>query len=149
MSLKRKNKVLDTEIVKTCKRLEILTYRLIDKWKRQYRYTLVDEFRKHVENLREATICALRSNKNNVNQKLAYYDLSLCSLDNIEYLLEIMVSGSFNIISNNEYADFAIMVDDIGIMVDRLIRSLKNSKKNEDVRTAESQSCDDESDQII
>lgn len=127
MALRRKNKVLDTEVVRLCRNMEVLTYSLMDKWKKQYKFTLIDSFRRHVENLRESTICALRCSKSNVQQKFNFYDLSLQSLDNIEYLLEIMVSGNFNVISNKQYADFAILIDDIGIMIDRLIRSLSKS----------------------
>lgn len=156
MSARRKNKVLETDIVKLCHRLELLTYTLIDKWKKQYRYNLIESFRRHVENLRESTICGLRHDKNDKVQKLAYYNLSLCSLDNIEYLLELMVSNNFQIISNKEYANFAIIIDDIGIMVDRLIHSLNKSvSKNENfndtdkVKVAEFQSYDNESGLII
>lgn len=144
MGIRRKNKVLDTEVVRLCRRLEVITYELIDKWKKCYRYNLIESFRKHVENLRESTICALRCDKSKPNEKLIYYDLSLCSLDNIEYLLEIMVSPNFNIISNKQYADFAIIIDDIGIMVDRLIRYI-----NKNIKTAESQNRDTESGQVI
>lgn len=131
MSLHRKNKVLDTEVVKLCKKLEIKTYELIDKWKKIYRYTLIESFRRHVENLREATICALRHDKNDKKQKLIYYNLSLESLDNIEYLLEIMVGPQFQIISNAQYSDLAIIIDDIGIMIDRLIHSLQKNEISE------------------
>ena len=129
MGLRRKNKVLDTEVVNLCKKLEIKTYELIDKWKKTYRYNLIESFRKHVENLREATICALRHDKHDKMQKLIYYNLSLESLDNIEYLLEIMVSPNFQIITNTQYADFAIFIDDIGIMIDRLIHTLQKKEK--------------------
>ncbi|MBR4590962.1 MAG: four helix bundle protein [Bacteroidaceae bacterium] len=153
MAARRKNKVLDTEIVKLSRNMEFMTYELIDKWKKKYRYSIIEEFRKHVENLRESIICGLRCNKNNIQQKLNFYDLALCSLDNIEYLLEIMVSKRFCIISNSQYADFAILVDDIGNMTDRLIRSLTkgccNENGNLSSRTAEFQSCDNESDRII
>ena len=156
MSARRKNKVLATDIVKQCFKLEMLTYSLIDKWKKQYKYTLIESFRKHVENLREAVICALRCRKQDKERKLYFYDLAMCSMDNIEYLLELMVSGSFNIISNKQYADFAIIIDDIGIMIDRLTRFL--CKEPETVeKTAQGihgngsdfQSCDDERDLII
>ena len=76
--------------------------------------------------------------------------MSLCSLDNIEYLLELMVSNGFQIINNREYANFAIIIDDIGIMVDRLIHSLNKGLSNEtEIKVAGSQSYDNERDQII
>jgi hypothetical protein len=150
MSARRKNKVLETEVVKLCKRLETTTYELIDRWKKKYKYNLIESFRRHVENLRESTICALRHDVNDKKQKLAYYNLSLCSLDNIEYLLELMVGNRFQIINNREYADFAIMIDDIGIMVDRLIHSLNKSLSNKtEIKVADSQSYDNERDQTI
>lgn len=156
MSARRKNKVLETEVVRQCKELETRTYKLIDQWKKQYKYTLIESFRQHVENLRESTICGLRHDKTDKKQKLAYYNLSLCSLDNIEYLLEMMVGNSFQIMSNKQYADFAIIIDDIGIMIDRLIHSLNKSFSNDDnlnnndkLRMAEFQSYDDERDRII
>lgn len=143
MALKRKNKVLATDVVKNCRKLEIMTYELIDKWKHKYKYTLIEAFRKHVENLRESTICALRTNKIYVNEKIKFYDLSLCSLDNIEYLLEIMCSPYFNIISYNQYADFAMIIDKVGEMVDRLMRSLTKTENNNN-ETPEFQNFDDE-----
>jgi len=150
MSTRRKNKVLETEVVKLCKRLETTTYELMDRWKKKYKYNLIESFRRHVENLRESTICALRHDVNDKKQKLAYYNLSLCSLDNIEYLLELMVGNRFQIINNREYADFAIMIDDIGIMVDRLIHSLNKSLSNKiEIKVADSQSYDNERDQTI
>ena len=132
MSKERKNKVLETEIVVLCKRLESMTYELMDVWKKQFKYTLIENFRRHVENLRESTICGLRHDKSDKKTKLAYYNLSLCSLDNIEYLLEMMVSNNFQIISNKQYADFAIIIDGIGTMTDRLIHSLVKGSPNLD-----------------
>ncbi len=155
MGLRRKNKVLETEVVKLSKQMEIRVYSLLDFWKKKYRYSLIEEFRKHVENLRESTICALRCNKNNPQRKFDCYDLSLSSLDNIEYLLEILVSPQFNIMSNSQYAEFAIMVDDIGIMLDSLTRHLAKGCCVVDnngllsSKTAEFQRYDNERDRVI
>jgi hypothetical protein len=133
MSVLRNNKVLSTDIVKQCFNLELLTYNLIDNWKKKYKYTLIEDLRKHVKELRECVICALRRDKNQIKEKLFYYDMSLYCLDNIEYLLEMMTQSSINVISNKQYADFAILVDDIGKSVDRLMHSLnkKNNENNE------------------
>lgn len=146
MSLLRKNKVLETEVVKECRNLEVLTYALINKWKKTYRYTLTESFRRYVSNLRECVISGLRTDKTAPKVKMFYYDNGLCNLDNIEYLLEIMVSNSFNIISDKQFADFAILVDKIGGMIDKLMRSLK---KNNNEKTPESQSYGDERDENL
>lgn len=144
MSLKRRNKVLDTEIVKLCFKLEIITYKLMDLWKKRYKYTLTESFRRQVENLRESTVCALRYDKTYVQQKKDFYNLANSSLDNIEYMLEMMVSNELQIITNKQYAEIAEIVDEIGNMVDRLAHSL--DKKQAENNVSEPQSCDNAGD---
>ena len=54
-----------------------------------------------------------------------------------------MCSPCFNIISYNQYADFAMIIDKVGEMVDRLMRSLTKTENNNN-ETPEFQNFDNE-----
>ena len=148
MSAQRKNKVLDTSIVHLCFRLELVAYTLMRIWKKEFKHTLIESFRKHVENLREATITALRIDQDNPAEKKRYYNLAAASLDNIEFMLELMVTNQLNIISNRHYSQIALILDEIGNSIDKLTHALdKQIKDYKEV--AAPQSCDNAGDQLL
>lgn len=128
MDVKRKNKVLDTEIVKKCMQLEKQVLTRSHQWKKQFKYDLCQDYVKNVKCLRESVVIALTIDHDFPEEKIYNYNIAKSALNNAEVDLMMMSSNEFKIIGYGECADYCILIDDISSMVDKLVNYIKKDK---------------------
>lgn len=125
-SLKRKNKVLETEVVKLLMELEKKVLTRSHMWKKEFKYDLCLDYARNIKTARESVIIALSINKEFVREKLYNYDIAKSAMNNCEFDLILMGSKEFNIISSDEWAEYCMLIDDINTMIGRLTNNLEN-----------------------
>ena len=126
-----KNKVLDTEVIRLCRKMEDKGYELYDLWKKSYRYTLITDFKNDLRDIRVNIIKAYTTDKRLPAGKLYYYGKAKAALSNMECDMEHMVGGNINIMSYSQWAEFAEIMDKISGMVEKLVNTLE---KNTDLQ---------------
>ena len=122
---KSKNAVLNTQIVKDLRSFESYILKMSGKWKKTYKYNICDSLVKDVIYLRSNIIDALSLDKNDVEGKMYYYNLSLMCFNNIEYALDLLYI-ELSVITVDEIAMCAIQFDKIKYALTCLIKNLKN-----------------------
>lgn len=106
------------------RRLEAWAYKRCDEWKKQYRYTLVNEFRCHITSAKNDIIRAFELPNKLKREKLYHYSLAQVELAIVESNMDIMIMDDFNIMSQKEWDEAATQIDDIRIGLSRLVSSL-------------------------
>lgn len=123
MSRKRP-KALDAPVVMQARRLEVWAYVRCDQWKRTYRHTLVNDFRKHITDAKNEIIRAFELPNKMRNEKAYHYNAALVELALMESCMDVMVADEIGVMSRKEWADVAERVDDMRTGLSRLVSSL-------------------------
>lgn len=129
-----KNKVLDTEVIRLCRKMEDAGYALYDLWKKSYRYTLVSDFRSDLREIRVNIIKAYTTDKRLPAGKLYYYGKAKAALANMECDMEHMVGGNINIMSYSQWAEFAENMDKVSGMVEKLVNTLEKNSNLQNIQ---------------
>lgn len=104
--------------------LEAWAYLRCDQWKRSYRYTLVNEFRTHITEAKNAIIRGYELQNRYSDEKVYHYRTALAELAIVESNADIMIMDNFCIMSEKEWSQAAQQMDDIRIGLSRLVNSL-------------------------
>jgi hypothetical protein len=121
---RKRPKSLDAPVVMQARRLEAWAYLRCDQWKKQYRYTLVNDFRCHITAAKNEIIRAFELPNRFKNEKLYHYSQSQVELALTESCMDIMIMDEFGIMNEKEWAQAAIQIDDIRMGLSRLASSL-------------------------
>lgn len=124
----RQRKAFTAEVITHARRLELKTYELCRRWKRDFRYDLVSDFRSTVSSVRRRLIYGYTVDKKFKDEKIFQYNQAQCELDELESIMWLMIQPSINVMSNIEWVEFAYEVDTINNMLDKLLSSLKRSE---------------------
>lgn len=119
------DKVLDTEIIKEIRKMERAVRKFALMWKKTYRYTDIEDFRKEVKAARMNIIKAFTMDKHMYMGKLYYYGLAKGNICNIECDMEDLASKEMNVMSDKQWAELAIYLDTVNEMLDKLVSSLE------------------------
>lgn len=106
------------------RRLEVWAYVHCDQWKRTYRHTLVNDFRKHITDAKNEIIRAFELPNKMRSEKAYHYNAALVELALVESCMDVMVADEIGVMSGKEWADVAERVDDMRIGLSRLVSSL-------------------------
>ena len=106
------------------RKLEAWAYINADGWKKSYRYTLVNEFRSHITNAKNAVIRAFELQNKHREEKGYLYSVAMGELSIVESNMDIMIMDEIGVMSEKAWAQAAQQIDDIRIGLSRLINSL-------------------------
>lgn len=137
---RKRPKSLDAPVVMTARRLEAWAYLRCDQWKKQYRYTLVNDFRSHITAAKNELIRGFELHNRFKGEKLYHYNLAQTELALTESCMDIMIMDEFCIMSEKEWAQAAMQIDEIRMGLSRLANSLTKG-----VGGSESSNCGTES----
>ena len=118
------------------RRLEAWAYLRADQWKKQYRYTLVDDFRRHITEAKCAIIRGFELPPKFAKEKLYQYSEAQAELVIVESDMDMMIMPDFGIMSEKDWANAAMQIDEIRVGLSRLANSL-----NKSVSGSESPEC--------
>lgn len=121
---RKRPKSLDSPIVVQARRLEAWAYLRCDQWKKQYRYTLVNEFRSHITEAKNEIIRAFELSNKFKKEKLYHYSKAQVELALTESNMDLMIMDEFGIMSEKDWAKAAMQIDDTRIGLSRLVYSL-------------------------
>lgn len=121
---RKRPKSLDAPVTTQVKRLEAWAYLRGDQWKRTYRFTLVNEFRIHITEAKNAIIHGLDTQNRYKEEKIYYFRKAIAELSIVESNMDIMIMDSFCIMSERDWSQAAAQIDDIRIAVSKLVNSL-------------------------
>lgn len=124
----KQRRAFTAEVITHARRMELQSYQLCIKWKKQFRYDLVADFRNVVSSIRRNLIKAYLIDKQFIWNKIYFYNQAQCELAELEAVMWLMIQPNINIMSNKQWAEFAYEVDTISRMVENLINSLKRSE---------------------
>lgn len=113
------------------RQLEAWSYLRCDQWKKTYRYTLVNEFRTHITEAKNAVIRAFELQNKFREEKGYLYGLAVDELSIVESNMDIMIMNEFAIMSEKEWAQAAAMIDTIRVGLAKLINSLNRVSGSE------------------
>ena len=99
-STRSRPRALDTEVVAQVLKLEAWAYLRGEAWKKYYRHSLIEEFRKSITSY-------------------AHSDLT-----EAESHMDLMIQPEFNIMSEKEWCHAAQLMDEIRVALHKLINSL-------------------------
>lgn len=121
---RKRPKSLDAPVVVQIRKLEAWAYINADGWKKSYRYTLVNEFRSHITNAKNAVIRAFELQNKHREEKGYLYSVAMGELSIVESNMDIMIMDEIGVMSEKAWAQAAQQIDDIRIGLSRLINSL-------------------------
>lgn len=121
---RKRPKSLDAPVVMQARRLEAWAYIRADEWKRKYRYTLIQEFRQCISRVKDSIIEGFELPNRYRNAKAERYTFAQIELAKAEGKMDLMVSPDFGVMNDKEWAQAAIMMDDIRTGLSRLVNSL-------------------------
>lgn len=121
---RRRPKSLDAPVVIQLRQLEAWAYKRCDKWKKTYRYTLVNEFRMHITTTKNTVIRAFELPNKYRDEKGYLYSVAMGELSIVESNMDIMIMDQFCVMSEKEWAEAAKQIDDIRVALSRLLNSL-------------------------
>ena len=121
---RRRPKSLDAPVVMQIRQLEAWSYMRCDKWKKTYRYTLVNEFRSHITAAKNTVIRAFELPNRYRDEKGYLYSVAIGELSIVESNMDIMIMDQFCVMSEKEWAEAAKQIDDIRVALSRLLNSL-------------------------
>lgn len=121
---RKRPKSLDAPVVVKMRQLETWAYIQVDHWKKSYRYTLVNEFRSHITNAKNAVIRAFELQNKCREEKGYLYSVALGELSIVESNMDIMIMDEIGIMSEKAWEQAAEMLDDIRVGLSKLINSL-------------------------
>ena len=106
------------------RQLEAWAYMRCDKWKKTYRYTLVNAFRSHITAAKNTVIRAFELSNRYRDEKGYLYSVAIGELSIVESNMDIMIMDQFCVMSEKEWAEAAKQIDDIRVALSRLLNSL-------------------------
>ena len=121
---RKRPKSLETDVYNKLRQLEKYAHVRGDKWKKSYRYTLIDEFRKHITFAKNAYIYGYEKLKRFRDEKEGCYMAAMAELSIVESNMDHMMSDEIGIMSEKDWADTAILIDSIRVGLAKLINSL-------------------------
>lgn len=124
---RKRPKSLDTDVARNLWKLEHWAYMRCDQWKRSYRYTLINEFRVHITEAKNAYIQAFDMLARFKREKAVPYSKAYGELSIVESNMDHMIADQFCIMSEKEWAQAAEMIEDIRVGLSRLTSSLTKS----------------------
>ena len=133
---RKRPKSLDAPVVMQARRLEAWAYLRCDEWKKKYRYTLIQEFRQCLSRSKDEIITAFELPNRYRNAKLEHYSNAAIELVKAEGKMDLMIMDDFGIMSEKEWAQAAMQIDEIRTGLSRLANSL-----NKGVGGLESPDC--------
>lgn len=122
--LHRRPKSIDAPVINSLIKLEMWAYIRCDQWKKKYRWTLVNDFRQHITNAKVEAITGFELHAKLRNEKMVHYSNAYAELAIVESDMNIMVHPDIMVMSEKEWSDCAIQIDNIRDGLSRLINSL-------------------------
>ena len=95
-----------------------------DQWKKSYRYTLINEFRVHITEAKNAYFTGYDMLMRYRSDKAVLFSRAYAELTIVESNMDHMIADQFCIMSEKEWAQAAQMIDDIRVGLSRLLSSL-------------------------
>lgn len=133
MSRKRPRS-LEAPVTTQARRLEAWAYVRADQWKKKYRYTLIDEYRRSITYAKNEIITALELPNRFRSEKVVHYSHALAALVMAESNMDLMIMDQINVMSEKEWSQAAGMIDEIRNNLGKLINSLANKSVGESER---------------
>jgi len=124
---RQRPKSIDAEVTKKLIAFEAYVYKRAENWKKLYRYTLIDEFRRHITSARLNTVAGLDYRMRYRSKKSTCFEDALVDLTLAESSMELMIQDEINIMSAAEWSECAARIDEVRINLSRLLSSLKAS----------------------
>lgn len=121
---RKRPKSLDAPVVTQAKMLEAWVYVNCDRWKKKYRFTLVNEYRQSITAAKCDIISAFELPNRFRDEKLRYYYHALGQLSIAESHMDIMIMDQVGVMSGHDWAVAAEQIDNIRTAVVRLVNSL-------------------------
>jgi hypothetical protein len=125
---KRQRIAFAAQVVTISRRLEHDVYIISTRLNKNYKYNLITDFRAGVSRVRYYIRKGFALNLEYKDEKIYWYNQAQAELDNVEDYMWHMVQPDMQIITNKRWAFWAIMVDDLNRMLERLIYSLQRSE---------------------
>lgn len=104
--------------------LEKWVYIRGEQWKKKFRYSLVDEYRKCISKSKDEIITAFEMPNRWRARKQEHYAQAAIELAKAESRMDLMLMPEIGVMSDKEWAQAAAMIDDIRIALTRLTNSL-------------------------
>lgn len=104
--------------------LEKWVYIRGEQWKKKFRYSLVDEYRKCISKSKDEIITAFEIPNRWRARKQEHYAQAAIELAKAESRMDLMLMPEIGVMSDKEWAQAAAMIDDIRIALTRLTNSL-------------------------
>lgn len=104
--------------------LEKWVYIRGEQWKKKFRYSLVDEYRKCISKSKDEIITAFEMPNRWRARKQEHYTEAAIELAKAESRMDLMLMPEIGVMSDKEWAQAAAMIDDIRIALTRLTNSL-------------------------
>ena len=123
-STRSRPRALDTEVVAQVLKLEAWAYLRGEAWKKQYRHTLIEEFRKSITSAKKHAVKALDLPMALKEQKYKNFCYAHADLTEAESHMDLMIQPEFNIMSEKEWCHAAELIDEIRVALHKLINSL-------------------------
>ena len=95
-----------------------------DQWKKSYRYTLINEFRVHITEAKNAYLTGYDMLMRYRSDKAVLFSRAYAELTIVESNMDHMIADQFCIMSEKEWAQAAQMIDDIRVGLSGLLSSL-------------------------
>ena len=121
---RKRPKSLDSQIVMKARELEKWVYIRGSEWKKKFRYSLVEEYRQSTSRCKDEIITGFELPKRYSEQKKIHYISAQIELVKAESRMDLMIAPEICIMSDKEWAQAAILIDDIRIGLSRLVNSL-------------------------
>lgn len=121
-------KSLDTEVYRKLWRLEHWAYINERKWKKTYRYSLIEEFRQHITFAKNAYVNGYEMFGRYREDKARCFKAAMGELSIVESNMDHMVAPDIGIMSDKMWAEAAMQIDSIRVELSKLVNSLNPNK---------------------
>lgn len=121
---RKRPRSLDSKVVMQARELEKWVYIRGEQWKKKFRYSLVDEYRKCISKSKDEIITAFEMPNRWRARKQEHYAQAAIELAKAESRMDLMLMPEIGVMSDKEWAQAAAMIDDIRIALTRLTNSL-------------------------
>ena len=122
-STRSRPRALDTEVVAQVLKLEAWAYLRGEAWKKYYRHSLIEEFRKSITSAKKHAVKAYLP-MTLKEKKHKYFCYAHSDLTEAESHMDLMIQPEFNIMSEKEWCHAAQLMDEIRVALHKLINSL-------------------------
>lgn len=104
--------------------LEKWVYIRGEEWKKKFRYSLVNEYRCCISRCKDEIITAFELPLRFREDKRNHYIAAQIELAKAEARMDLMIMPEIGVMSDKEWAQAAMLIDDIRVMLSRLVNSL-------------------------